>query len=1515
MIEDCSDLLQCENRLSKEVLDIDLLGQIALSPEDLDLLGILIRQRISPNISEGTRFLERQAPTCLACFLVWTGIVGYQDGDYWSAVRESTGLVEDPNWERRWGRIFLDFLETNDLPRFDIEGGLTYVTPLLTHGGIPNSCLSEYFEKVLLPLIQRDLIDPTDLEEIIHELAILREDNRERLGAEHRYSDLQKEVLSLAKEARRAHRVVGTYDKVTSLWRAEKDAKALDLPTDLPADYEAFKTRKCKEIRRLEEGIRDLEERRAHYEQVLTRFTEQDEQVLAQAEAIERSIAAHPMLKEQQQTVNSLATEEEGLAERLSSQSTEILSAPWNDEHGELVTQLPFDRLREEIGRFEVIVSRQAELQRTLDRPRASPEAMLWRIGRILVVPVSLLLGVMLAVIGLYVLRSWALVVAGVGFTILIAGFASWFWHRSTTKRRGQSEALKQTSRETTSTREEVQRNIARILSDLPVAERQLRSPSPELHHALVSLAGAYRELCEVRQRRVQLQQQIRQQAQHIEKVAVSIGLQPTRNLISAMDRALKEARERQAASARAINELENNVQPEIAALSARQEVIHEDVARIEKRLIELGGGDIQAGIRQVEEQRQRQARGTKLRVELKEEYPDLAAIERQIRSARRSGRDKNALQVQARQLTEQLEKARAQADRVKQELSYYPAVFPGVDEPIRRYLLYGGKPAEEFLVRSVSLAHPALTEEKIPDAHEIGLPERVVTAFEHRWPQYVAEVGRRAQLDERQTTTGQRFRAPSISIDPAMAEITVYFYAQRYLASIGGTDAHLEVVESPPGSRCQTFPLRVYRRTEDLLETQELEFPLAFPADRYEFSLRSDSGVINRWEVPPMRSDAPCMVFEGRSGRLIKDEELPSGEVWFVSKDALLEPAECILERGSLHGRWKGYSFLKLDLGDVDELQVTDDQGQHFLIPISSEMVPALDLIGGERLEGVSSDGVEVYVGPPPRIRVPIEDKAELRLWRISIFPDEESSLQDRKHYRLSELWETLDVRIDEGWVDVPLTNKMLLSQRPVGRFTIRVRKPPYTDWRSTFCVVPFLEVTFDRDVYLPYETERAPDVRARISTAKAAEFVPQPPAKLYETTDNLYVVRVDGREDYLRGTLCFRSPEGGGQRIPLAISIPKVKWRLQGLEDDQRAVWCDTIEELWLGDWETVPELFLVVALPSFVDGCLRLSLDGKEEERDLCEGKARFNLLAFVDALRAGPSVQIFGLTLRRLRFGIEHVPLFRVRTRWEVEDVECVQESRGRIIILNVTWTEKGRTGNKTKIIRLWSTSDMLARPTIEQRVLEDIQRATLQASERRLLPGTYLVQITLEDPWSTTEISRPTQDAPNTQVIEIVPQLPPGFHPQAWGKKGKAIACVQLTPTKGGFLINGEPLENYFSIDQKPCFTKLGTGNFRTVTRRDIAIEPFEKLGLDPKDFTVNAYVEGGNQEEGKRQPRAIAHAVAGALSLLDNSWRPPLIRGGFRFRFDPPEWVKKDHPRLLALSKRSKSSGNHDELP
>ena len=1357
VIEDCSDLAQCEQKLSKEAQNVSLLGEIPFSPEDLDHLGTLIRQAISPDISRGTRFLERKAPTCLACFLVWMGIVGYRDGDYWSAVRESTGLVEDPNWERKWGRIFLNFLKTNDLPRFEIEGGLTYVTPILAHGGIPNSCLGEFFERVLLPMVQRDLRDPTDPEEIIYELTVRREDNEERARVEQQYDDLRRWIRSLATKLILVRQVAEVFDEVTELWRLEESIK-LDAVVNLPEDYEAFRDRKLADLSGLDEEICGFEQKRARRQQVVARFTEQDKQVLAWAEAIERSISEYPTLKKRFQTLTTLKATTRKAVRRLERQSAPIFSEPWSDECGESLSLLSFDRLREVIEKLDALVSTGREAQSALIHLRASPDtaSRTW----VLLGVVSLLFGLIFIGVGVQLLLSWALIVTGVVCTI-VAGMTGWSWYRRRTSRRKQLESLEQDIKRVVREQLRARANISRILSGLPIAKEQLRSPSKELYEALISLADVYRELSEARNRCAQVQQEIRQQAQRIERTATNMGIKGVDNLddlIGAMKRAFEEARERQAAVARAEKELRDSIQPKIAELKAEHRAIREELARVEKRLAELGRGDIQAGIRQVEAQRQRQERVTKLRAELREEYPDLAAIEREIRSAQRSGKDKSALEAEARQLTEQLKETWVQADRVKQELAYYPTAFSGVDEPIRRYLLYGGKSAEEFLVSSVLLAHRSLTDEKVPNADDVDLPERVVTAFERWWAQHIDELKERVQPDERETATGQRFRTPTISLDPAMAEIIVHFHAQRYLASVGGTSACLEVVGSAPDSQRQIFPLHIYRGAEGLLETHEPEppLPLPFPAYRYEFSLKSDSSVIHRWEVTAMRGEVPYMAFDWPSGKLIKDEELSKGRIWFlVRQDFSPEPADCILvEGGSLYGQWKDYCFLELDLDQVDQLQIVDDQGQRFPVPVSSERSPVLDLRGGQRLEGVHSEGVEIYVGPPPQVRVPIEDEAELRLWRISVFPDEESSLQDRKHYRLSELQAAMDVDAGKGWVDVLLTDETLLGQRPVGIFTVRVRKPPYTDWRSTFCVVPDLQVEFGNDIYLPYEVGGAPTIHAEILVAEHAEFAPQPPAEFFETMDNRYVVRVDGREDFLRGTLCLRSPDRGAQRIPLTISIPKVKWRLQGLEDDQRVVWCDTIEEVWLGDWEIAPELFLIVALPSCLDGCLELSLDGKKEERDLSEGRARFDLLAFVDALRAGPSVQTFTLTLSESQFGIEHVPLFKVRTRWEVEDIECVQESQGRTIILNVTWTEKGRPGNKDRIIRLWSLSGEPVGPITEQTVLEGIQSATLRGNEDLPL-GTYLLQLTLEDPWSATEVSCPAQDALNTLVIKVV----------------------------------------------------------------------------------------------------------------------------------------------------------------
>ena len=107
---------------------------------------------------------------------------------------------------------------------------------------------------------------------------------------------------------------------------------------------------------------------------------------------------------------------------------------------------------------------------------------------------------------------------------------------------------------------------------------------------------------------------------------------------------------------------------------------------------------------------------------------------------------------------------------------------------------------------------------------------------------------------------------------------------------------------------------------------------------------------------------------------------------------------------------------------------------------------------------------------------------------------PEKGTGLRERKHHRLSDLCDVMDVRVDQGWIDLPPAIEELLGPRPTGRFTIRLRKPPHTDWRSTFCILQSLEIGFDEEVYLPREEEEAPDICARILPAPGMEFIPAP-------------------------------------------------------------------------------------------------------------------------------------------------------------------------------------------------------------------------------------------------------------------------------------------------------------------------------------------------------------------------------------------------------------------------------------
>ncbi|HJZ06166.1 MAG TPA: hypothetical protein VJ327_10040, partial [Patescibacteria group bacterium] len=226
------------------------------------------------------------------------------------------------------------------------------------------------------------------------------------------------------------------------------------------------------------------------------------------------------------------------------------------------------------------------------------------------------------------------------------------------------------------------------------------------------------------------------------------------------------------------------------------------------------------------------------------------------------------------------------------------------------------------------------------------------------------------------------------------------------------------------------------------------------------------------------------------------------------------------------------------------------------------------------------------------------------------------------------------------------------------------------------------------------------------------------------------------------------------------ITFSIPKLRWRLQGLDDPHYDQWFDEVqEELWIGDWIDAQELFLVVETPWFYVGEISLVLPGNSVSREIGEvhdRKVRVDLKALEDMLRAGPSLETVTISLRDTRAKIPDIPLFTVRTRWLAEKIKCFHYPEGDTVRLDVSWKERGKSNQKAA--RLWNISGDQPRLIQEQLVPQDVQEATFRSTAIEVKSGKYLVHLEPYDPWSSRPIC-PKLNDPNTAIIEIVTKTP------------------------------------------------------------------------------------------------------------------------------------------------------------
>lgn len=132
------DLSAQEDVCTRQLIGRRLLCELPFGQDDIEQL----RQMLLPKGVEAWRH-----PTLAAMMTVGIGVYYYNQGDFWGEFPGIDSLVD----RSKWGKEFEGFLASHYLETFRSikeEGGHRYVAPILAHGGIPQTCLSDFFKLI-----------------------------------------------------------------------------------------------------------------------------------------------------------------------------------------------------------------------------------------------------------------------------------------------------------------------------------------------------------------------------------------------------------------------------------------------------------------------------------------------------------------------------------------------------------------------------------------------------------------------------------------------------------------------------------------------------------------------------------------------------------------------------------------------------------------------------------------------------------------------------------------------------------------------------------------------------------------------------------------------------------------------------------------------------------------------------------------------------------------------------------------------------------------------------------------------------------------------------------------------------------------------------------------------------------------------------------------------------------------------------------------------------------------------
>jgi RNA polymerase primary sigma factor len=671
------------------------------------------------------------------------------------------------------------------------------------------------------------------------------------------------------------------------------------------------------------------------------------------------------------------------------------------------------------------------------------------------------------------------------------------------------------------------------------------------------------------------------------------------------------------------------------------------------------------------------------------------------------------------------------------------------VDKPIIRFLQHGGKLAIDFVERSLYMGQYYSEHNIVPQARELGLPQRVVEAYRN-WVKDQAHIKHSSKT---------RLIRPVIILDPWGGILLLDLPAQIFASTVDAENGRwlIDHMEEP-------LPLCAHWHNERW-ETDSYQLELQHPASSYQITLTGPD-VKRTWQFQGISNEHPLLAFDSDSGSLIPlRDTLPAKTCWLLYHSEMPLKVDGGMKREvfpGLLGAWSYYRAEEWDLSGATAVKV--GQMNIAVEPDVTGLQPALkgnEVAGLLHLRGEP----RLFVGTPPDIHIPVtpqrDPHVEAERWRITIHGNREFSKQ------LTHL----PYVVEQDMLRLPLSSKELLGQKALGSYEISLRGPLGRDANFSIAVVPALHVQHMNNqdcVRLPSEDGLFPTPQLTIITDEQL-VLEGLDTRIQVNMRQSGVYHVQTSADFTQAAFTLRNKHATASvKISFTQPLPIVHW---AVVEGQKAVIQDTTwqtkvvtySRAWL-EQADIPRL-LVALTPaesqnSLLTGRLLVHYS-KDSNPQVLEPRRHahkwltFHLSEAIDSIRSSHEGYILiELELDALPGQLKPVrlPVLRYTQVLDIDKLNfdsCLVDDTW---LLSLNWQSRQRLRNRA--LRLWSLWQPWAAP-MEQTIPDSAEQSfDTEVLYRELPPGRYRVEITVLDPWSSRIDQRPARDASGTLEVML-----------------------------------------------------------------------------------------------------------------------------------------------------------------